>query len=225
MTHGSFLPIPRTCDDPVSPGVLVKDMADGHTPTVSSAPASSGFGQILDRMTLERARRGDMKAYAAIYTQFGASCYTLALRVLGEPAAAEDIVQDVFMKMFGGLRGFRGDAPFGAWLKRLTVNATLDVVRSQRKFRDEDPESVLDTMPVAATDAQTQVDAWSLLMQLPVRARAILVLHEVEGYTHKELSGLFGQSESYSKSILSRALKRLNEAADRTGTKEASEDG
>jgi RNA polymerase sigma factor (sigma-70 family) len=200
-------------------------MADGQTPSVPSAPANSGFGQILDRMTLERARRGDMTAYAAIYEQFGSACYNLALRVLGEPAAAEDIVQDVFMKMFGGLRGFRGDAPFGAWLKRLTVNATLDVVRAQRKFRDEDPEDALDAMATPASDAQVRFDAWSLLMRLPVRARAILVLHEVEGYTHKELSDLFGQSESYSKSILSRALKRLNETAGATGSKEAMGNG
>jgi len=200
-------------------------MADGHTPTVTSAPASAGFGRILDRMTLERARRGDMTAYAAIYEQFGAACYNLALRVLGEPAAAEDIVQDVFLKMFGALRGFRGDAPFGAWLKRLTVNATLDVIRAQKKFRDDDPESVLDGLPTPVEDAQTQVDAWSLLMRLPVRARAILVLHEVEGYTHKELSDLFGQSESYSKSILSRALKRLNDTAGAPGSKEAIERG
>lgn len=189
-------------------------MADGQIPAVPSAPAASGFGQILGRETLASARRGDMTAYAAIYSQFGTACYNLALRVLGEPAAAEDVVQDVFMKLFGGLRGFRGDAPFGAWLKRLTVNATLDVVRAQRKFRDEDPEHAIDALAAPVADAQMQLDAWSLLMRLPVRARAVLVLHEIEGYTHKELSALFGQSESWSKSILSRALRRLDPSAD-----------
>jgi RNA polymerase sigma-70 factor (ECF subfamily) len=57
-----------------------------------------------------------------------------------------------------------------------------------------------------------RVDAWTLLMRIPPRARAVLVLHELEGYTHKELSDLFGQSESYSKSILARALKKLGDA-------------
>lgn len=186
---------------------------------------NAGFGQPLDRITLERARRGEMSAFAAIYERFGGACYNLALRVLGEPAAAEDIVQDVFLKMFGTLKGFRGDAPFGAWLKRLTVNATLDVVRAQKRFRDDDVESVLDAMPATGTDAQEASDAWSLLMQLPVRARAIVVLHEVEGYTHKELSELFGHSESYSKSILARALKRLNESAAPSGSREAMQGG
>jgi RNA polymerase sigma factor (sigma-70 family) len=195
-------------------------MADGHRASIPSIRVNSGFGQALDRITLERARRGDMAAYAAIYERFGSACYNLALRVLGEPAAAEDIVQDVFLKMFGSLRGFRGDAPFGAWLKRLTVNATLDVVRAQRRFRDDDPEALLDALPTPAADAQSAFDAWSLLMRLPVRARAIVILHEVEGYTHKELSELFGQSESYSKSILARALKRLNESAAQSVSRE-----
>jgi RNA polymerase sigma-70 factor (ECF subfamily) len=188
-------------------------MADGQTHYVEGAPAGSGFGQILDRLTLERARRGDMNAFASIYERFGGACYTLALRVLGEPAAAEDIVQDVFLKMFATLRGFRGDAPFGAWLKRLTANATIDVLRARQRYASDDVDALFEAMPSAAADAENGVDAWSLLQRLPPRARAVLVLHEVEGYTHKELADLFGQSESYSKSILARALKRLNDDA------------
>ena len=170
----------------------------------------SGFGQELDRITLERARRGDMDACAAIYQQFGTACYNLALRILGERAAAEDVVQEVFLKMINTLPGFRGDAPFGVWLKRMTANATIDALRATQRFADEDPETVFATMASRGADADTRVDAWSLLMRLPARARAVLVLHELEGYTHKELSDLFGQSESYSKSILARALKRLS---------------
>ena len=191
-------------------------MADGQIPRVSS-----GFGQILERTTLERARRGDMVAFAAIYQRFGSACYNLALRVLGERAAAEDIVQEVFLKMFDGLGGFRGDAPFGAWLKRLTANATIDVLRRQQRFGDEDAETLFETRAAADADVENRVDAWSLLMRLPVRARAVVVLHEVEGYTHKEISELFGHSESYSKSILARALQRLGDRGARVDTKEA----
>ncbi|GAA0712337.1 RNA polymerase sigma factor [Dokdonella soli] len=197
----------------------MKDMADGQTQRVSS-----GFGQPLDRVTLERARRGEMAAYAAIYERFGGACYNLALRVLGEPAAAEDIVQEVFLKMFGSLRGFRGDAPFGAWLKRMTANATIDAVRAGQRFREDDPDALFESMPALAADAEDRADAWSLLMRLPQRARAVVILHEVEGYTHKELAELFGQTESYSKSILARALKRLNDAAQPASSKEAVRD-
>ncbi len=176
---------------------------------------SSGFGQELDALTLERARRGDGRAYAAIYARYAKACYTLAMRILGEPAAAEDVVQDVFVRMLDTIKGFRGDAPFGAWLKRMTANATIDVVRRNRRFSDEDAEEVFAGMSAMEVSGEDAVDAWSLLRRLPPRARAILVLHQVEGYTHKELAELFGQSESYSKSILARALKRL--AADVDG--------
>lgn len=174
----------------------------------------SGFGQELDPITLERARRGDMDACAAIYRRFGTACFNLALRILGERAAAEDVVQEVFLKMINTLPGFRGDAPFGVWLKRMTANATIDALRAGQRFADEDPEIVFASLASNAADADARVDAWSLLMRLPPRARAVLVLHELEGYTHKELSELFGQSESYSKSILARALKKLGDAGE-----------
>ena len=196
-----------------TPGRPFSVMADGQTSYVEALPGGSGFGQALDRFTLERAKRGEMAAFAAIYERFSGACYTLALRVLGEPSAAEDIVQEVFLKMFATVRGFRGDAPFGAWLKRLTANATIDVLRSRQRFRDDDVDGLFESMANASPDAEDGVDAWSLLQRLPSRARAVVVLHEVEGYTHKELADLFGQSESYSKSILARALKRLGEVA------------
>ena len=172
----------------------------------------SGFGQELDRITLERARRGDTDACAAIYRRYGTACYNLALRILGERAAAEDVVQEVFLKMMNTLPGFRGDAPFGVWLKRMTANATIDTLRAGQRFADEDPEALFASMASRNVDADLRVDAWTLLMRLPPRARAVLVLHELEGYTHKELSDLFGQSESYSKSILARALRKLGDA-------------
>lgn len=199
-------------------------MADGHVLPVSEIRAPSGFGLELDRVTLERARRGETAAFAAIYERFGVACYNLALRVLGEPAAAEDIVQETFLKLMVSLRGFRGDAPFGAWLKRMAANATIDALRVHQRFRDDDPETLFESMPAPAADAEDRTDAWSMLMRLPPRARAIVILHEVEGYTHKEMAELFGQSESYSKSILARALKRLNETVATPAAKEAMQD-
>ena len=155
-----------------------------------------------------------MDACAAIYRRYATACFNLALRILGERAAAEDVVQEVFLKMMNTLSGFRGDAPFGVWLKRMTANATIDALRATQRFADEDPETVFASMASRGADADQRVDAWSLLMRLPARARAVLVLHELEGYTHKELSELFGQSESYSKSILARALKKLSGAGE-----------
>ena len=195
--------------------VLVNMGADGP-----AACVNKGFGQALDGQVLTRARRGDGAAHAAIYRVYSRACYNLALRILGEPAAAEDVVQDVFLRMMDTVAGFRGDAPFGAWLKRMTANATIDVIRRNKRFDSEDAIGDLEASQAPGVSADDAVDAWALLMRLGPRSRAVVLLHEMEGYTHKELSELFGQSESYSKSVLARALKRLDSiahAADRSG--------
>lgn len=172
----------------------------------------TGFAQLVDEMTLARARRGDVAAHATLYRTYARPCYTLAMRVLGSSAAAEDIVQDVFLKLMDAIRQYRGDAPFGAWLKRMTVNAAIDQLRSQRHIDPDDPELLFaNAAEPGNTLAADAYDAMGLLQRLPPRARLILVLHELEGYTHKELAELFGQTESYSKSILSRSLRRLQE--------------
>jgi RNA polymerase sigma-70 factor (ECF subfamily) len=178
----------------------------------ATGDSGAGFAQRVDAMTLARAQAGDMQAFASLYSMFGRPCFNLALRMLGGRAQAEDLVQEVFLKMIGTIRSYRGEAPFGAWLKRMTINAVIDQLRSQRHDGDADAEAIHAQQPAADTpNTAAVVDAWSLLQRLPARSRAVLVLHEFEGYTHVELSELFGQSESYSKSILARALKRLNE--------------
>lgn len=168
-----------------------------------------GFAQVLDPEILCRARRGDRNAHDAIYQRYARACYTLAMRILGQPAAAEDVVQDVFLRVMDRLSGFRGEAPFGAWLKRMTANATIDALRSSRRVQPLEEEVWLDSASDQAASIEDTVDAWSLLMRLTPRARAVVLLHELEGYTHTELAQMFGQSESYSKSLLSRSLQKL----------------
>lgn len=174
-----------------------------------NAPGS-GFAQEIDANVLARAQRGDMSAFAEIYRRYGNACFQLAVRIHGQRSQAEDMVQEIFLKMMQRIRSYRGDAPFGAWLKRLGVNACIDALRRQRHSGDVDLDSMLLRATDSAPEPADQVDAWSLLGRLPPRARAIVVLHELEGYTHAELATMFKQSESYSKSILARALKRLN---------------
>ncbi len=192
------------CDDCAASRVLRNVAADGNPLRVNA-----GFGQALDDVTLERVRRGDIRALESIYVLYARSCYTLALRILGEPSAAEDVVQDVFVRLIDALSGYRADAPFGAWLKRLVANATIDALRRNQRFTGGSAEDVLANAASTDVGPELGVDAWVLLQRLPPQARAIVVLHELEGYTHRELAERFGQSESYSKSILARALKRL----------------
>jgi RNA polymerase sigma factor (sigma-70 family) len=177
---------------------------------MSGLDTLSGFAQIIEASVLARAQRGDMQAFAMLYARFGQPCYRLALRLTGNSAQAEDLVQEVFLKLIETIRSYRGDAPFGAWLKRMTANAAIDQLRRNKRFVDADPEAMFASVDAVGANPAQKLDAAALLQRLPPRARAVLVLHELEGYTHAEIAKLFGQSESYSKSILARGLQRLH---------------
>lgn len=168
---------------------------------------ATGFGAELDELTLARARRGDGAAFEAIYRGYARPAYTLALRLCGRADLAQDVVQEAFLKAMEKLASYRGEAPFGAWLKRLVANSAIDRLRAERRWVD--PEFVGVAEPQQDAGSEAQVEALGLLSRMSAPARAALVLHELEGYSHSELAALFGRSESYSKSLLSRAIARL----------------
>lgn len=168
---------------------------------MNTEPASA----IVEAALLARARQGDGAAFGELYRLHGAAIYALALRISSDPATAEDIVQDTFLKALQSLGGFRGDAPLRAWLKRMASNLAIDRLRATRPTVD------VDQMQIDATDAPAdlRLDALGLLARLNPQARAVVWLHEMEGYSHQEIASQFGFTESWSKSILSRALSRL----------------
>lgn len=168
---------------------------------------ATGFGVELDANTLERARRGERAAFATLYDRYARAAYTLALRLTGRADAADDVVQEAFIKAMERIGSYRGEAPFGAWLKRLVANAAIDRLRLDRRWVDG---SGIEE-PVAAM-AEQRHDALGLMARLAPAARTVLVLHELEGYSHAEMAQLFGRSESWSKSLLSRAIARLRQS-------------
>ena len=172
-------------------------------------PLQDAFFDPLEPGLLAGARRGDRAVFANLFARYQRAAYNLALRVLGDVPAAEDVVQDVFLRLPVAVRGYRGDAPFGAWLRRMVSNACIDELRRRRWL---DREAAVETLAEPASARalpDAQADAWALLRPLAPRARAVLILHVVAGYTHGELGAMFGQSESYSKSILARTLQRM----------------
>jgi RNA polymerase sigma factor (sigma-70 family) len=169
--------------------------------------SATGFGAEIDAWVLARAKRGDGAAFEQIYRCYARPAYTLALRLCARPDLAEDVVQEAFMKALEKLASYRGDAPFGAWLKRLVANSAIDRLRVERRWVDPDFAGISE--PQQDAGSETQVEVLGLLARMSAPARAALVLHELEGYSHPELAALFGRSESYSKSLLSRAIQKL----------------
>jgi RNA polymerase sigma-70 factor (ECF subfamily) len=171
------------------------------------------FDRELDPGIVTRARRGDMKAHAVLFQAFAPAVHGAARRLVRSPEVADEVVQDTFVEVIHSIAGFRGEAPVGAWIRRIAVNKALMHLRSywerNRSGLPEDGEG--EVAAPAAPDLHGRLDLEIALGLLPPAARTVVWLHDVEGYTHEEIGALMGQSPSYSKSQLARGYARLRE--------------
>ena len=177
----------------------------------------SKFADIqIDPAIVKRAARGDPRAHEIIYRAFSAPVYSLCLRFTKVPAQAEDLVQETFIEIMRSIARFRGEAALGSWIRRIAVSKALMYLRSAWTARgqsladdwhDVTPGDVASHGVSSNPDAALDLDA--ALANLPSVSRAVVWLHDVEGYTHKEIAAFMGRTESFSKSQLSRAYQRL----------------
>ena len=170
---------------------------------------SKSFDIEISAELLAQAQAGVSAAQAEIYRRFEAAAYTLARRMTHCPDAAQDIMQDAFINAFRRIKQFRGDGPFGMWLRRVVATEALMYLRRQRRrfeiFTSEEHGKAVGQEDHGTLDLER---ALGLLDGLP---RAILWLYHVEGYTHPEIAELSGKSVSFSKSQLSRAHRKLKQ--------------
>ena len=177
----------------------------------------SKFADIeIEPAIVRRAARGDAKAHEIIYRAFAAPVYSLCLRFTRVPAHAEDLVQDTFIEIMRSIRNFRGEAALGSWIRRIAVSKALMFLRSAWTSRGQPLGDDWDEMTPAhqgshgvTSHPDEALDLDSALAQLPSVSRAVVWLHDVEGFTHKEIAEMMGQTESFSKSQLSRAYQKL----------------
>jgi len=177
----------------------------------------SRFSDIqIDPAIVRRAARGDAKAHEIIYRAFSSPVYSVGLRFTRVPSHAEDLLQETFIEVMRSIPKFRGEAPLGSWIRRIAVSKALMFLRSAWHSRGQSLEDDWnDVTPGRAEshgvsanpDAAMDLDA--ALANLAPVSRAVVWLHDVEGFTHKEIAGLMGRTESFSKSQLSRAYQRL----------------
>lgn len=170
----------------------------------------------IDPAIVKRAAKGDARAHEIIYRAFSAPVYSICLRFTRVPAHAEDLLQDTFIEVMRSIGGFRGDAPLGSWIRRVAVSKALMFLRSawQRLGRELDDhfDDAAAARPGSKGAPVTPDDAMDLdraLASLPPVSRAVVWLHDVEGFTHREIAELMGRTESFSKSQLARAYQRL----------------
>jgi len=175
----------------------------------------------IDPAIVKRAARGDAKAHEIIYRAFSAPVYSVCLRFTRVPAQAEDLLQETFIEVLRSIGKFRAEAPLGIWVRRIAISKALMFLRSAWHSRgqsldDDWEEMTFESRNVSKNSARQDqsMDLDAALAKLPEVSRTVVWLHDVEGFTHKEIAGLMGKTESFSKSQLSRAYQRLRPMLD-----------
>ncbi len=182
----------------------------------------SKFADIqIDPAIIERATRGDARAHEILYRAFATPVYSLCLRFTRVPANAEDLVQETFIEVMRSIRQFRGEAAIGSWIRRIAVTKALMFLRSAWTARGQSLGDDWDDLTPgdAASHGISRhpddaLDLDAALTNLPTVSRVVVWLHDVEGFTHKEIAVAMGKTESFSKSQLSRAYQRLRPMLD-----------
>ncbi len=178
---------------------------------------------LSEKEAIASAQNGNARAFERLYQLHSSRVYAICLRMTGNPAEAEDLLQDTFVMVFRKIRTFRGDSAFSTWLHRIAVNLTL--MRMRRKSSSEtslqensDPESDhpghLQELAVSDTFLAGSLDRLNLqraLQKLRPFQKLVVVLHDIQGYKHTEIAKMLDWSIGNSKSRLHRARARLRE--------------
>ena len=172
----------------------------------------------VERALIARAQAGDIAAFEDLYRRHVRRVYGLCCRLAGEGLQAEELAQDVFVRAWQKIGTFRGDSAFSTWLHPLAVNTALSERRAMKRrtsrvFATEDLE-VFDR-PGRGSGHEIGHDLERALATLPPGARAVFVLHDVEGYKHEEIAEMTGVATGTSKAQLHRARRLLREALGR----------
>ena len=168
--------------------------------------------QDAERALVREAQSGSEPAFAMLVRSHMRRAYAVARAICATHEDAEDAVQDGFLHAYRALERFRPEQAFAAWLNRIVANAALDIGR-RRKVRDADalPETL--SVPVFDPSERSELRnrLGTALGVLPDRQRSVLVLHDVEGYTHGEIGSMLGIPEGTARSDLHHARASLRE--------------
>lgn len=162
-----------------------------------------------------RAQAGDARAFEELYREHVGHVYALCLRMTRNKTMAEDLTQEAFLRAWRKINSFRGDSAFSTWMHRLTVNLVLTQLRSDTR-RNARVTVTDDLQPYEKPGREKRpglaADIEAAVGKLPERARAVFILHDIEGYRHDEIAGMMGIATGTTKAQLHRARRMLREA-------------
>jgi RNA polymerase sigma-70 factor (ECF subfamily) len=184
-------------------------------------PRRTSEGELPEAEAIRRAQNGDPEAFERLYRLHSRRVYSVVLRMVGNPAEAEDLTQEAFLQLFRKIHTFRGDAAFSTWLHRLAVNVVLMRLRKKTlpeisldEPADAEDESSGPKRDVGAEDllltgSVDRVHLERAVAELPPGYRMVFLLHDVQGFEHNEIARMMECSIGNSKSQLHKARTRL----------------
>jgi RNA polymerase sigma-70 factor (ECF subfamily) len=161
---------------------------------------------------IDQCREGSQKAQFQLYKLYYKPMYSICMRIINNEADAEDVMQDAFLKAFTKIDTYKGEVSFGAWLKKIVINRSLDYLKKRKvKFEEikEKTTQIIDyQMETKEVNMKVIKDA---IQKLPDGYRVVLSLYLIEGYDHEEISEILGISNSNSRTQFLRAKNKLRE--------------
>jgi len=190
--------------------MLTATVTDSTPTAMAGPPAEDADGALFDSTLVRAARDGDMRAFEALYRRHVGRVHGVIARLVGgHGARAEDLAQEAFVRAWQALPAYRFESAFGTWLYRLAVNTALMELRARRSRPqmdgDEDAFDNIGGVDSAGHVTALSIDLERVVATLPPRARAVLVLHDVEGWKHEEIAIELGMAVGSSKAQLHRA--------------------
>jgi RNA polymerase sigma-70 factor (ECF subfamily) len=175
--------------------------------------------RVVDAEVVRRARGGDGDAFGTIVETYRDRLFGLALGIVRNTAAAEDIVQEAFVKAYRNLRRFRGDSSVYTWLYRIAVNTAHNHLRRERRAGRVDFEEVAPVIAAKdpnpadrAADSELGEAIDGAIQRLPRRQREVFILHYFERMTHREIAEVLGVTEGAVKASFFHAIRKLKGA-------------
>jgi RNA polymerase sigma-70 factor (ECF subfamily) len=165
---------------------------------------------------IDRCKSGEQKAQFQLYKLYYKAMFNTCLRIVNDSLEAEDIMQESFLKAFEKINSYKGEVSFGAWIKRIVINHSLDELRKRKLDLESIEESVYEIKDEHEKPENEEIQAKAeeikeQINQLPDGYRIVLSLYLIEGYDHDEISEILNISNSTSRSQCARAKKKLIE--------------
>lgn len=162
---------------------------------------------------IDRCRKGDRQAQFQLYKLYYKPMFNVSLRMVGEEMEAEDIMQEAFLSAFKNINSYEGKVSFGAWLKKIVINRSLDHLKKKKILFEE----INEKMNIAEGPEFMEMEESSLenikraMNDLPEKYRIVLSLFLIEGYSHEEVSEMLDISNVASRTQFFRAKQKLKE--------------